>query len=202
MKSKLVIQLAFSLSVLFIAASVRAQDNFSMKSGNANIEGTSSLHDWKSEITDIQCTGLFEIHDEVLKSIKSAEIKILVEGIKSTKGKVMNNKTYEAFKYKKNPYIIYTFISGQIKTDNQKNSTIEATGNLSMAGEIRKISFITKVNVLPNGDLQVSASEKIKMTEYKMKPPTAIFGTIVVGDEITVNFNLVLTPIAAHAKSK
>jgi polyisoprenoid-binding protein YceI len=145
---------------------------------------------------------LFEIQNGVLKSVKSTEIKILVEGIKSSKGKTMNNKTYEAFKYEKNPYIIYTFISGHVKTTSDNISTIEATGNLSMAGEIKKVAFKTKVNILPNGDLQLSVSEKIKMTDYKMKKPTAMFGTITVGDEVTVSFNLILTPATPQAKSK
>ena len=38
------------------------------------------------------------------------------------------------------------------------------------------------------------------MTSYKMKPPTAIFGTIKVGDEVTVVFDLIMThlQIAKH----
>jgi hypothetical protein len=51
-----------------------------------------------------------------------------------------------------------------------------------------------KYKILPNGDLQFSASKKIKMTEYKMEPPTAMMGTIKVGDEVTVNFDITVTP--------
>jgi len=202
MKSKFVIQLALSVIMLLIITSVHAQDSFFMKSGSANIEGTSTLHEWRSDITNIQCKGLFEVQNGIVRSVKSAEIKILVRGIKSTKGKIMNNKTYDAFKSEKNPYIIFTFVSGRVRTDSENNSTIETSGNLSMAGEIHTISLIAKVNILSNGDLHLSAVEKIKMTEYKMKPPTAVFGTIVVGDEVTVNFNLILTLTIAQAKSK
>ncbi len=202
MKSKFLTTLALSTIILLAVMSTKAQDNFSKKSAVGSIEGTSSLHDWKSDITDIQCKGLFDVRNGILKSIKSTEIKILVEGIKSTKGKTMNNKTYAAFRYKENPYILFTFTSGEVKTVSDNIYTIETKGNLNMAGETKKVTFKTKVNVLPNGDLQISASEKIKMTDYKMKKPTAIFGTITVGDEVTVNFNLVLTPVTPQAKSK
>ncbi len=37
------------------------------------------------------------------------------------------------------------------------------------------------------------------MTSYKMKPPTAIFGTIKVGDEVTVVFDLIMTPSNSKA---
>ncbi|CAN5311373.1 hypothetical protein BH09BAC3_BH09BAC3_10990 [soil metagenome] len=202
MKLKFFTTFAFSIITVLAVMSAKAQDNFSKKSAVGSIEGTSSLHDWKSEITDIQCKGLFEVRNGILKSIKSTEIKILVEGIKSTKGKTMNNKTYAAFRYKENPYILFTFTSGDVKTVSDNIYTIETTGTLNMAGETKKVAFKTKVNVLPNGDLQISASEKIKMTDYKMKKPTAVFGTITVGDEVNVNFNLVLTPATPQAKSK
>ena len=84
MKSKLTTRLILSLTILLAAIAAKAQENFSLKSATATIEGTSSVHDWKSAITDLQYKGLFEIKSGVLKSVKSTEIKILVEGIKST----------------------------------------------------------------------------------------------------------------------
>ncbi|MBX2929158.1 MAG: hypothetical protein KF852_15085 [Saprospiraceae bacterium] len=45
---------------------------------------------------------------------------------------------------------------------------------------------------LPNGDLQLSVSKKLKMTDYKMEPPVMLLGTIKVGNEITVEFDFVL----------
>ncbi|MEO8147734.1 MAG: YceI family protein [Bacteroidia bacterium] len=170
-----------------------AQTNYSVKSVKATVNGTSNLHDWESEITKIECKGTFQSVNNTLKTIKNVFVKIAVEGIKSKEGKIMDNKTYDAFNADKNPFITYIFSSAQVKTDAMRSVTIEASGNLTMAGTTKLVSITAKGKVLANGDLQLSGSKKLKMTEYKMKPPSAVLGTIKVGDEITVNFELVLT---------
>ena len=192
------------LTVLSIALVLsyqsQAQENFSLKSAKASVQGTSSLHDWESEITRIECKAQLKKDNQLLTSIKSAEVRILVKGIKSTKGKVMDNKTYDAFKDEENPDIIFAVNSGQIKTDASGNASLEASGNLTMAGVTRVVAVTAKGKTLPNGDVQITLSHKLKMTDYKMKPPTALMGTIVVGEEVTVNFDLILTPAAVQAK--
>lgn len=200
MKSKNSLALALLCITLLIAYSARGQENFLLKSATASIQGTSSLHDWESEITKIECKAQFQRNSQVLMNIKSAEVKILVAGIKSTKGNMMDNKTYDAFKYKKNPYILYTLTIGQIKVDGAGNATMEASGNLTMAGIAKPVTLTAKGKVLSNGDIQLSVSRKLKMTDYKMEPPTAMMGTITVGDEVTVNFDLMLTPSGEQAK--
>jgi hypothetical protein len=47
-----------------------------------------------------------------------------------------------------------------------------------------------KYKILPNGELQLTVSKKLKMTDFKMEPPTAMMGTIKVGDEVTVIFDV------------
>jgi hypothetical protein len=169
-------------------------NDFSYKSVKATVKGTSTLHDWESEVTIMEGKGSFQLNENVLASINDAEIKITVHGIISEKGSKMDNKTYEAFKSDKYPYIIYTFSKAIVKIDSQVVS-IKSTGTLAMAGASKSISLLAQGKELPNGDLQLSVSKTIKMTDYNMKPPTMFLGTIKVGDEITVNFDFVLSKI-------
>ena len=104
----------------------------------------------------------------------------------------MDHKTYEAFTSDKNPFITYSFASAKIVVDALKNVTIEALGDLTMAGVTIPTRITAKGKKLANGDLQLTVIKKLKMTEFNMKPPTAVLGTIKVGDEVTVNFNMVL----------
>jgi hypothetical protein len=62
-----------------------------------------------------------------------------------------------------------------------------------MNGATNKITLSISGKTLPGGDLQFTGSHSLKMTDYKMKPPTAMMGTIKVGDEVTVKFNLTIT---------
>ena len=175
-------------------ASLRSS-GFTLKLLKATINGTSTLHDWESQVTEIEGKGSFQIKDKLLAAIQDAEIKITVKGIKSKEGKKMDNKTYEAFKSEENPFIVYSFSNAAVKISDSHVVTIEAAGNLSMAGTSEPVSLSANGKELPNGDLQLTVSKKIKMTDYNMEPPVMFFGTIKVGDEITVSFDFELSKL-------
>lgn len=163
---------------------------FGVKTYKVTVQGTSSLHDWESNVEKLEANGSYVMADNALTDIKDVVVKIPVTSLKSTKGRMMDNKTYEAFDSKKNPTITFTLTG---KTINEANNTVNVSGNLNMAGVTKAIDILLSYKVLPGGGLQVSGSKKINMTEFKMEPPTAMMGAIVVGDEVTVNFELVLT---------
>jgi polyisoprenoid-binding protein YceI len=167
--------------------------DFTYKTTKAVIHGTSTLHDWDSQVTKVEGKGSFQTKDDALVALKDVEIKIEVKGIKSKEGKKMDDKTFETLKSDKNPFITYTFSNAQVKTDASNAVSIEAAGNLSIAGVSKPVTLTATGKLLPNGDLQLTVSKKIKMTDYKMEPPVMMLGTIKVGNEVTVSFDFVLS---------
>jgi polyisoprenoid-binding protein YceI len=163
------------------------------KTITASVSGSSSLHPWKSEISRLDATGSFQIKDNIIKSVKDVRIFILVKNIKSKEGKVMDNKTWEAFKYEKYPNIVCTFSLAAVKIASDKAVLINIPGKLTMAGVSRSIDLAATGIMLSNGDLELHVSKKLKMTDYGMIPPKAVLGTIKVGDEVTIEFNMILT---------
>jgi polyisoprenoid-binding protein YceI len=188
--SKTRVVVAFLL--LASCGNAMAQTKLTLKSATASIHGSSSLHDWESTIGKVEFSGSAQKTGKTLKAITNGKVIIPVESIKSKEGKVMDKKTFEAFKSDKNPNITYTFSNAQVKVDAAQNVAITASGNLCMAGKTLPVSITAKGKMLPNGDLQLSVSYKLKMTDYGMEPPKAVLGTIKVGDEVTVIFNLLL----------
>jgi polyisoprenoid-binding protein YceI len=188
------------LLAIFLYHPLHAQNTLTVKSVKASIQGSSTLHDWESQITQITCLGDFQSDNTLLKNIADISVKIPVAGIKSSEGKMMDNKTYEAFKSEEHPYITYIASRAQITTDAANNTTIKVSGNLTMAGTTKPITVEAKGKSLPNGDMEISISRRLKMTEFNMKPPTAMMGTIKVGDEVTVVVSLILsqTPSASR----
>lgn len=167
--------------------------DFSLKSVNATISGTSTLHDWVSKVTIMEGKGSFQMENNVLSSIDDAEIKIRVTGIKSEEGDKMDDKTYETFDSDKYPFIIYSFSNAVVNVDDKQAVTVGTTGNLAMAGASKSVSLLASGKELPNGDLQLTVSKTIKMTDFGMEPPVMFLGVIKVGDEITVSFDFVLS---------
>lgn len=169
------------------------QTAYKIKANKLNIAGTSSLHDWVSDATQLEWSGSFDVQDKKVVQVKDVRVKIPVKSIKSEKGSTMDEKTYEAFKSEKNPNITYVFQSAKI-SGSGPDFVLETIGALQMAGATKNIDMTVKAKVLANGDIQLTGSRKINMTEFGMKPPTAVLGTIKVGPEVTVNFDLTVTP--------
>ena len=172
--------------------SVQGQNTYTLKSVSASVSGTSTLHAWESDVTKVDCKGVFEVSNNTLKTIRDVEVKIPVEGIKSKEGKIMDSKTYEAFKYEENPFILYKTKTAEVVAQGG-TAIIKTKGNLTMAGTTREVELDGNWKLLANGDLEVDVSKSLKMTDYNMTPPTAVLGTIKVGDEVTIKIKLTLT---------
>lgn len=178
---------------------VKAQSSYTVKHNKVSVLGTSTIHDWESEVTQVECTGSMDVQKNQLADIKDVNVKIPVTSIKSTKGRIMDSKTYEAFNHEKFPFIQYKLINAKI-TPSGSEYIVTATGNLTMAGTTKTIEIIANAKVLSNGDVQISGLRKLNMLDYKMTPPTAMMGTIKVGEEITVKFETTLTPVSRVSK--
>lgn len=186
---------------MLIFVTLRAQE-YIVKTSKSNIQGTSTLHDWESEISLITCKSTLVVENSTLKAIKSAEVTIPVTGIKSAHGKMMDNKTYDAFLYEKNPNITFLLISAQVTPVSPGKANVDASGYLEMAGVSKSIKLNGVATMLANGEVQLTLSKKINMTDFKMSQPTAVMGTITVGAEVTVNFDLTMTPSPANQQAK
>lgn len=189
MKSLIKKPLLLSTLFLLVGVAAHGQIPYSLKSHKMTIDGTSSLHDWTSDVTKLEWSGNILAEGNSVKEVKDAVVKIQVVSIKSEKGKTMDEKTYEAFQSDKNPAITYKLSGVNISGDN-----IKATGSLTMAGTTKTIAVDTKAKVLANGDVQFTGAQKLNMKDFKMTPPKAVMGTIKVGEEVTVKFDLILTP--------
>ena len=165
---------------------------FSVKSHKVSVKGTSSLHDWESSVDKIEARGSFALSGDALSIIKDVVVKITVKAIKSTKGKMMDNKTWEAFNHEKNPTINFTLTEKKINTAKQ---SLVANGTLTMAGVTKSVEVHLVYKVLPGGELQIKGTHKLLMSDFKMEAPTAMMGTIKVGDEVSVDVELILSNV-------
>jgi len=174
------------VSFIYVSGITQAQ-NFKInpKISTMTIYGTTNVHNFKSKVEQING----ELVVDNSKKIHTLNVEIPVHSIKSGE-KGMDSKTYEAFNDKKYPTISFKLIevtSLQIKGDDI-DATI--TGNLTMAGSTRRISFKTSGKNTKPGAYEFKGSIALKMTDYKMKPPTAMLGVMKVGDAITLKYDI------------
>ena len=165
------------------------QKPFALKSHKMSVDGTSSLHDWTSDVTKIEWSGKLTVEGNSVKAISDVNLKIAVADIKSEKGGMMDDKTYEAFKSEQNPTITFKLTSGTVS-----GASIKANGTLTMAGVTKPIEMNVATKVQADGSVHFSGSQVINMKDYKMVPPKAVMGTIKVGEKVTVLFELTVIP--------
>ncbi|SMD36866.1 Polyisoprenoid-binding protein YceI [Reichenbachiella faecimaris] len=143
------------------------------------VQGTSSLHDWKSTVEEFTVEAILK-EDQ----INNIQFSAIVKSIKSGKSG-MDGNTYKALKEDKYPEI--KFVSSQL---NILKDRLIGTGQLTIAGKSKDIPI--NLIIKQNTTTTVNGNVKIKMTDYDITPPTAVFGTIKTGDEITIQFNFTL----------
>lgn len=174
--------LLFTLFVVFGINLGLSQDNYSLSSESVlTVDGTSTLHDWT--VTANTCDGSLNINEQVIKEIS---FEADVASIKSTRGATMDKKTHNALKKEDHPKVIFSATDVAFSEgDNQSIS-----GKLNVAG-VEKDVVVSASIKNSDGNIQLTGNYKITLQDYNMEPPTAMFGSIVVGDDVTVNFDLV-----------
>jgi len=174
------------ISFIFIAGCLQAQSlKVNSKTSTMTIYGTTNVHDFKSKVTQIKG----EVVVSSSKKIQSLNVEIPVRSIKSGE-KGMDTKTYEAFNEGKFPTISFQLVDASSLQINGDDISVTVTGNLTMAGATRRISFKTTGKNLKPGAYEFKGSIALKMTDFKMKPPTAMLGVMKVGDAITLKFDI------------
>lgn len=168
---------SFSLSAQVLKINPKA---FSM-----TIIGTTNVHDFKSKVTQAKGEAVVNAN----KELQSLVVEIPVRSIKSGE-KLMDSKTYDTFDADKNPNITFrlTEVNSLHVEGNQVNVTL--SGNLTMAGVTRKISLKSNGNSTKTGVFEFAGNVSLKMTDFKMSPPTAMMGLMKVGDGITLKYNV------------
>ena len=174
------------ISFIFSAGYLQAQSlKINPKTSTMIIYGTTNVHDFKSKVTLIKG----EVVVNGSKKIQSLNVEVPVRSIKSGE-KGMDNKTYEAFNEGKFPTISFQLVEASSLQITGDDISVTVTGNLTMAGTTRKISFKTTGKNLKPGVYEFKGSIAVKMTDFKMKPPTAMLGVMKVGDAITLKFDI------------
>ena len=131
-----------------------------------------------------------------LEKLQSLQVTVPAKSIVSTKGKIMDNKTYEALKADANPNISFQLSEIESIAPAGSNYTVKAKGNLTIAGVKKPVSMSVTASVASNGQVSFKGSKKINMVDFGMEPPKAMAGAIKVGPEVTIAFELTMAPAA------
>ncbi len=180
---------------LIVGTIVSGQTSFLLTNFSLKVKGTSNLHNWESTANEVRANGTFSITAGSLTAIQALYLEIPVKTIKSTKGSMMDNKTYDALKA--DAYQNITFKLEKVLGLSKRGDAydINTVGNLSIAGTTLKTDLYVLGKVASNGTITFTGSKKIKMTDFKINPPTALMGTLTTGNEVEIVFQVTFKQI-------
>ena len=181
----------FILPILIFCLTIKnfAQTKYSVDKFDVKISGSSNLHDWTANITGLQ--GSFIIADT---DINNVGITVNAEKIKSSEGRIMDAKMQKALKTEKFPLIFYNSETMKKLSGNEKSFTVQATALLTVAGVKQTIKHKVICKKTKN-EIQASGSFFIFMSDYGIKPPTAMFGALKTDNKVKIDFYVIFKQI-------
>lgn len=192
MKSLKLVFGSLLIMLLSVQFSVAQTYNLSNNSSTLKVDGTSNLHDWSITSNNQKGKMTAEVNDGKVTKIQALEFSVATESLKSGKSG-MDKNTYKALKSDKHKQI--TFTMNNVKSLNCSSAnSCKATvnGNLNIAGVSKPVDITFDIKV-SGSSITLNGNRKIKMTDYKVDPPTAMLGTITTGNEVNVIFKSVFT---------
>ncbi|MBB6612792.1 YceI family protein [Pontibacter sp. Tf4] len=173
-----------------------AQDQYKLAGKpELKVKGTSTLHDW--EMTSAQAQGKAEmiLEGNTLKNVKSASVTLKTQSIKSGTDK-MDALAYESLKANKYTDIVFTMTSFRA-LDNNRALVV---GNLTIAGATKPVTFNVETSTKA-GVVQMAGEANIKFTDFGIKPPTALLGTVKTGNELKLSFKAGFQQTSSYSKN-
>jgi len=177
--------------VLFAATNLQAQNQYVLAVDHKiTIEGTSNVHDWEEVAQIATGDGTVLWNPDASFNIQKLFLKVSVSSIKSDKGSIMDDKTFDALKGEAHPYIMFKMLSIKSLTKETTGYAINVNGELTIAGVTKNVDINGTVAIKEKGKLYIETSKAIKMTDFGIDPPTAMMGAMKVGNDITIKFKL------------
>lgn len=182
---------------------------------NLTLEGSSNVRDWRCNGTTLD--GRMEVAaplaqiNNIIDRIEDGDVarldpraasfpqpafrlRVPVESLRCG-NKHMERDMYQALRSGQNPTIEFTFaeVVGGIEHDidgGLYRATI--SGTLTLAGTQRKVKIPIEAVRVARDRFRLRARLPLRMTDFRITPPTALLGMVKAKDDLEVQFDLVL----------
>lgn len=170
----------------FFTLQLNAQSVKKTFSYEITLLGTSNIHDWKMTSSGSNLEANFNLNPttKLVEGIQPLTFNMPVKTLKSGEG-LLNSRAYDALKADKFPNITFKLISA---TPN--GNQMDLVGQLTISGNTRDITLVANRTKNADGSQVLSGTQKIKMTEWGVKPPSYMLGMMKVHDDLTINYTV------------
>jgi hypothetical protein len=219
---------AFMISMLVLASALHAAEATRLTAGAASavvLEGSSNVADWRCRGTSIDARMVVATSpdhiNEVIDRIEDGNIGVWMSN--PSRGtfpapefeltvpvatfrcgnRVMESDMRRALKADAHPAVRFSFreLRSGIQHDLDTGLYHAAIiGDLTLAGVTRPIDLTVSAQRLSRSAFRIRAVLPLRMTDFGVTPPSALFGAIRARNNLTVHFDLTLEIAAAPGR--
>jgi polyisoprenoid-binding protein YceI len=163
-----------------------------------SISGTSNVHDFHCKTNKINAyidvdPGYTKDLTKVTRPIVSVKVNIAVKSL-SCGNRKMDENMYATLKADQNQLIRYTLSGYDILNGSATAFAAKTNGTLTILGKDKIVAMKVDAARLTEGKATAEGEETLLMSDFGIKPPSFMFGTMKVGNEVKVKFNLNVGP--------
>jgi polyisoprenoid-binding protein YceI len=186
---QIILTVVLGIVALISSLYVNAQNG--VRSSDIKVLGTSNLHDWKMKAQSTSLSAKFDLKPGTnqLTELSALSFTMPVKGLKSDES-LMDSRAYSTLKADKYEKIAFNMSSAVVTPGANNQYVVKATGNLTISGVTKPVTLVANGVVNPDKTITITGAQKIKMSEFGVKPPTFMLGALKVGDVVTVEYNL------------
>jgi len=176
------------LLVQFFGLLSFAQVKYHAKTVEVLVSGTSTMHDWTMKSSTGECSAAFVFNSSnQLSSLTSMNFTVPAKSLKSEHSG-MDKNAYKALKTDKNSSITYALTAATVTA----NGSISCRGKLTIAGATLDTDLLATYKMNADRSITISVVKKIQMKDFNMDPPTFMMGAVKTGNEVSLQFDLLL----------
>jgi polyisoprenoid-binding protein YceI len=154
------------------------------------LAGTSTTHDWTMTAHSFTGNATMAVSSGgQLSGVSALSLILPVQNLKGDHDG-MNTNAYKALKSDQFKDITFKLTSAKVTSAGAKKYKIAALGNLTIAGVTKAVTLNTSATVNANGSISCSGGLPILLSNFGVKPPSLMLGTMKVGNAVTLKYNL------------
>ena len=160
------------------------------------VEGTSTVRGFSCRAGNVNATVQAApggVADAVLageKAVRSVNVEFAARSLDCGNG-TMNEHMLRAIKADHAPNIRFQMASYEL-TPGSGGAAVRINGRLTLGGTEKAVTMTAQATQGPGGSLHVVGQHPVLMSEFGLRAPSLMMGTMKVGDRVTVKYDLML----------
>ncbi len=159
--------------------------------GTVTIEGSSNVHGWTCAAARFTGTGDGVPAPAALTGVSALTVTVPVAQI-DCGNRTMNRKLRDALLAPPAPPVRFVRATATMTTPQSNRSTATANGQLTVAGQTQPVRITAQGQPVGGNRFRFTGSVPLLTSQYGIRPPSAMMGTMRTRDAVTIRFDVTL----------